>query len=129
MAHKILCFLIIIFAISVSANSQELTREQERRLSKIEGEIFSPFCPGKVLKDCPSSGATELKGELRSKLMAGESDTQIVAYLESLYGTEIHARPPMSGMGVWVWVVPGVFVLIGVVIFIFLMRRWAHQNR
>jgi cytochrome c-type biogenesis protein CcmH len=127
MERRVILSLSILLLLLSTASAQELTREQERRLSRIESEIFSPFCPGKVLKDCPSSGATELKSDLRQKIINGQSDQQVVKYLETLYGTEIHARPPMSGMGVWVWVVPGVFVGIAAVAFLVFLRRFIRN--
>lgn len=101
------------------ANSAEI----EQRLSAIDVSVMSPFCPGRVLRDCPSSAAAELKGKIRQQLEEGKSDQEIMDQLVVIYGDGIHAVPSFYGFDLLAWVLPGVFLLLGLVIGCFWLRR------
>jgi cytochrome c-type biogenesis protein CcmH len=79
---------------------------------RIYSEVMSPYCPGLLLADCPSTAAFELRAEIRKRLEAGQNAAEIEAWLYEQYGDAIRAVPPARGWGLWLWVLPlMVFVL------------------
>jgi cytochrome c-type biogenesis protein CcmH/NrfF len=74
----------------------------------LASRLMSPYCPGRTLADCSSSGAAELRGEIRARLEAGESTAQIKDALEQRFGSQISGEPGSSGVGLLAWTIPPV---------------------
>ena len=77
--------------------------------------MFSPFCPGRSLNDCPSSKAADLKDEMRAQLEAGTPPEVVLQGVIDKYGEQYRAVPRFAGVGILVWLVPMGFVLIGLI--------------
>ncbi len=90
----------------------------------IFGTVLSPFCPGRLLQDCPSGKATELKDAIRLRLEQGESSEAVIDSLYNTYGDEIRALPRDNFMGLLAWLMPVAFLLIGFLIF----YRWTLKK-
>lgn len=103
----------LILALSASLAAQEQAPSSEQAANEIFAEVLSPFCPGRALGDCPSSKATELKEEVRTMLKGGSTKEQVLAELFERFGDQISALPPASGFGLWAWLAPGIFLLVG----------------
>ena len=104
----------------VVVHAEELTLAQSAAASRIFTSIMSPYCPGKLLSDCPSAQAHELKESIRSDIAKGKTESEILQTLKDQFGqSTIEAEPEFSGFALVAWVVPVVFFIIG---FLFLVR-------
>ncbi len=112
-SYLAIVFFLSTCIISTAAFSLDLAKEQELTAKRIFDSVLSPFCPGRVLSDCPSSSATDLKDELRQRIINGESEEQIMQYLFGRFGTQISAVPQTSGVGLIAWLAPISFLLFG----------------
>jgi cytochrome c-type biogenesis protein CcmH len=124
---KMSLFLALILTALLGVSDSlavDLTPEQERVAQKVFSTTMSPYCPGRLLSDCPSNSASELKESLRSRIAAGESENQLELYLESVYGQGVHALPPTRGFGLVAWLTPLFFLGIGLLIF----KVWVSRN-
>jgi cytochrome c-type biogenesis protein CcmH len=105
---------------SCAQSSDSSSSQQEAELIKnshdLYRQVLSPFCPGRSLNDCPSSKAQELKDELRGRLQAGESRDVILEDVFARFGDQYRAVPVFAGIGIFVWLVPIGFVVIGLVV-------------
>jgi cytochrome c-type biogenesis protein CcmH len=95
------------------ANSAPLDPAQEQEALWVFGQVLSPFCPGKLLQDCPSSAASDLKTEIREKVRNGKSREDILADLYLVYGDELSAIPRTVGFGLLAWLAPVIFLVVG----------------
>lgn len=112
--HSALFIAVLIFATSVAAD--ERSEALDRESTTIYQQVFSPFCPGRSLNDCPSSKAGELKNEIRTELEAGKSSEVILSEVFRKYGDQYRAIPRFAGVGMLVWLVPIGFVAVGLII-------------
>lgn len=96
----------------------------EETANEISNTVMSPYCPGRLLRDCPSSQATELKDKIKESLIAGLSEQQVRDNLYSEYGDIILSVPKPTILGRVVWVAPIVFLLLGGL----LIFRWIRSN-
>jgi cytochrome c-type biogenesis protein CcmH/NrfF len=107
----------------------ELNAEQNSIYSTIVGKVMSPYCPGKILSDCPTEKAAELKLTIKNQIISGSKEQQIIEYLESEYGKEtISSMPTYSGFGGIAWVTPFLFLVIGGVLLIKMLKSWSVEN-
>jgi cytochrome c-type biogenesis protein CcmH/NrfF len=120
MYRSVITFLVaLVAAISVGAPqllADERSEALDREATNLYQQVFSPFCPGRSLNDCPSSKAGELKDEMRAELEAGKSPEVILNEVFQKYGDQYRAVPQFSGVGVLVWLVPIGFVAIGLAV-------------
>lgn len=117
-----LALIIISIFCSVTALAQNLTPEQEKQAQYLFDTVFSPFCPGRLLRDCPSYKAHELKDQIKSELAGGKNIDQITQDLYVKFGNSIKALPETSGFGLLAWLAPGLFLLAGAIILITWVR-------
>jgi cytochrome c-type biogenesis protein CcmH len=108
------CCAGFVGAYGVAADERSETLDLEA--TSLYQQVFSPFCPGRSLNDCPSSKAAELKDEMRAELEAGKSPDVILNEVFQKYGDQYRAIPPFAGVGILVWLVPIGFVAIGLII-------------
>ncbi|HJL00663.1 MAG TPA: cytochrome c-type biogenesis protein CcmH [Polyangiaceae bacterium LLY-WYZ-15_(1-7)] len=66
-----------------------------RRAVSLSRRTMSPFCPGRTLDDCPSSGASRWRQDIRRWVDEGASDATIYARLEERApeGFDLEGRP------------------------------------
>lgn len=79
-------------------------RREARILSS---ELMSPFCPGLTLAMCPSGAALELRAEIASRFVHGETREAIIADLIARFGAAVSPEPPFAGIGALAWITPG----------------------
>lgn len=88
----------------------------DREATNLYQQVFSPFCPGRSLNDCPSSKAAELKDQMRAELEAGRAPEVILNEVFQRFGDQYRAVPQFSGVGIFVWLVPIGFVAVGLML-------------
>jgi cytochrome c-type biogenesis protein CcmH len=103
----------------------------DREATSLYQQVFSPFCPGRSLNDCPSSKAAELKDQMRAELEAGKAPEVILNEVIQKFGEEYRAVPRFTGVGMFVWLVPIGFVVVGLLIAVGLSirRNKNHSTR
>ncbi len=107
-------FCLVLLAISLPALAQSDLRHSQRlrqEATALSHSLMSPYCPGRLLSDCPSFGAFELREEIQKRLDAGETSKAIVDDLAYRFGPEIRGVPEFKGDGIALRVVP---IVVGV---------------
>ncbi len=128
MLRKLLLCTALLSAVIVPVMSPAFAADVDQinaEAADISREVMSPFCPGRTLHDCPSSSASELKQKIKDKVQAGESRSQIMEFLVSLYGSEVRATPEAEGFGALAWVMPFLFLGVGGVVWML----WLEKKR
>ena len=85
--------------------------------------LMSPFCPGRLLIDCPSGQAEALRQRIAQEEAAGRSRDDVVAGIYDEYGEIIWQAPRAVGFGWAAYVIPGVAGLVGVAVVLNFLRR------
>ncbi len=108
--RHLLAALVAALALAAPLAAQT-PREQAWDLAH---ELMSPFCPGKLLAECTSSLAGDLREDVARRIAAGETRDAVKADLIRQYGKEILGAPEAEGVGLLAWVLPA---LLGVLTF------------
>ena len=90
-----------------------------RRAHALARDLMSPYCPGRTLADCPSHDAAALRAEIRGLLRAGLDETGVRVRLEERFGDAVIGVP----RGVLGWTLPGLVLLVGAGVLVFVLRR------
>jgi cytochrome c-type biogenesis protein CcmH/NrfF len=91
----------------------------------IERQVWSPYCPGRLLIDCPTHQADELRGEISRRLDRGQSADDVMRWIRLNFGNEAIARPESA----IVWSFPVALFVIGTTVLVVLLRRWRGTLR
>jgi cytochrome c-type biogenesis protein CcmH len=57
--------------------------------------------------------AAKMRGQVRDLVASGYSEDQVLRYFERSYGEFVRLQPPLRGLNVLLWVLPGVLLLGG----------------
>lgn len=108
--------------------------QQSDRAKQIGGKFMCMCGCNQVLTQCNHVGcqtsAAMLK-ELDQAVARGETEEAMTQAFVQEYGTKVYAEPPKSGFSLVAWMMPSVYLLVGMVLVIFVISRWrkrpAHQ--
>jgi cytochrome c-type biogenesis protein CcmH/NrfF len=94
---------------------------------RIEGQVWSPYCPGRLLIDCTTQQADDLRAQIAKRLASGQSADDVLRFVRLNFGDEALARP--SGHDtLFVWSFPLALFVIGVPLLVYLLRRWTRTR-
>lgn len=93
--------------------SPGLPPELEQRAHALYKQVMCPVCQGQTLDQSRSPVAASMRGIIGERLLAGESDAQILAFFVEAYGDSVLASPPRDGVALAVWLVPPFALMLG----------------
>jgi len=80
-----------------------------RALSKV---LRCPVCQGENIDDSNAGVARDLRLLVRERLLAGDSDEAVLAYVTDRYGEYVLFEPPAKGGNLILWLAgPGMLIL------------------
>ena len=102
-------------------------RSASARTEAIAGDLRCPVCQGLSVADSHSETADAIKGDIRRRVDAGESDAAIRQHYIDSYGEWILLKPEASGVGALVWILPVGALLAAGGGLALAFRRWRRQ--
>jgi len=92
------------------------TDEDQKRYQMFLEELRCPKCKNNNLAGTNSQIAIDLRRELQRMVVDGQTDEQIVDFMVSRYGDFVLYRPRMDAKNFIIWVAPGLFLTIALII-------------
>ena len=99
--------------------------DPEDRVREIAAQLRCPVCQNLSVADSPSELAHQMRGVIRDRVRAGQTQEQIQAYFVEKYGEWVLLAPTKTGFNLLAWVLPFVGVLAGGAVVAVLVRRWS----
>jgi cytochrome c-type biogenesis protein CcmH len=112
-----LLFLFVLACASSQASPASEARE-------IEARVWSPYCPGRLLTDCATRQARQLRTDIRERLETGEEPEEVLAWVRSEFGDNALAAPDASVKGLVIWLVPAAIFAAGAVVVVRTVKKW-----
>lgn len=97
--------------------------ETQARYERIISEVRCVQCQNQTIKDSNVQIASDLRREIRRLLAEGKSDGEVFDFLVARYGEFVLYRPPMSGVSILLWIAPGLFLVIGGLVAVRVVRK------
>lgn len=98
---------------------------QEARAQTIGRQLRCLVCQNESIEDSHADLARDLRGIVRTRLTAGETDAQVVEWVVARYGDFVRLRPPFNAATVLLWGSPALALLLGLGAAAFARRRQA----
>jgi cytochrome c-type biogenesis protein CcmH len=76
--------------------------------------------------ECPSQA--EMRAMAAKEIAAGKDETTILQDFVLRYGVKVLASPPTQGFNVTVWILPGIGLLLGLGLVVFIVRHWRRPG-
>jgi len=115
--------LAILLAVSLSAQARDAAPQAalpstddpviEQRLVNLAEDLRCLVCQHESLAGSRAALAEDLRREIRTQMMAGKNDREVVAYLTERYGDFVLYRPPFKPVTWLLWLGPVLFLGIG----------------
>lgn len=96
----------------------------EARARVISESLRCPVCLNESIDESNAAISRELRLLIRERLVAGDTNTEVIGFVVSRYGEFVLMRPDTSGMNLVLWLAgPAMFVLAGGTVILTLRRR------
>lgn len=105
--------LFLILALMASPAHAQISESDEARARDIGHQLRCVVCQNQSIEESEAELALDMKKIVRDRIVAGESDTQIMAYMQSRYGDYVLLKPPVQSNTYVLWFLPAGLVLLG----------------
>ena len=96
----------------------------ERRARDLSKELRCLVCQNQSIDDSDADLARDLRGLVRERLLAGDSDEEIIDFVTQRYGDFVLLRPPVRPSTWMLWYgPPALFVMAGIAMVFYMRRR------
>jgi cytochrome c-type biogenesis protein CcmH len=101
----------------------------EARASQLYGQLRCVVCQSQSLAHSNATLASDMRAVVRERLLAGQSNQEILDYMQVRYGDYVLMLPPLQGNTLILWLMPGLLLLgggIGIGVFLRQQNRRAN---
>tara|TARA_B100000674_G_scaffold440702_1_gene403759 strand:- start:45 stop:422 length:378 start_codon:yes stop_codon:yes gene_type:complete len=121
---KIHFFLIILFNLF----SSNLLSDENLK-NKIYKNLRCLVCQGQSIADSNSDFAQTLKNVVDDKLKDGMQEKEVYNFLSEKYGDWILYNPPLNVKSYILWILPYLYFIFGVGLFIFFYKKTIKHRK
>lgn len=115
MLRRLLLCLILLAAPALAVQPDEILPDPalEARARALSQLIRCPVCQGENIDESNATIARDLRLVIRERLVAGDSDQAVLAYVTDRYGEFVLFRPEACGANLILWIAGPVLLLLG----------------
>jgi cytochrome c-type biogenesis protein CcmH len=130
-ARRALVALLLALALAAPAQAVEPNEvlkdaKLEARARELSKELRCLVCQNQSIDDSAAPLARDLRVLVRERLLAGDSDRQVLDYLTQRYGSFVLLKPPMKPATYLLWFGPALVLALGAAGLYLLARRRAR---
>ena len=130
MARKLVLSLLAItasfFAVAVVYAQEGYPTDDD--VNRVAKQLYCPVCPNTPLDVCETKACQDWRAQIKDQLAAGWTDDQVIQYFVEQYGERVLAEPSRSGFTSFVWLLPVVSIVIGLVVVAQVLRGWKTKR-
>ena len=105
--------MLLATAVEAVDPTQMPTPALQSRYLALTHELRCMQCQNESIADSPVDLAADLRRQVHDMLIAGKTDDDVRNFMVARYGEFILFRPRMSLRTAWLWLAPGVLILVG----------------
>jgi cytochrome c-type biogenesis protein CcmH len=95
----------------------------EARAREISRDIRCPVCQGETIDDSNAPISRDLRLIIRERLVAGDTDDEVIDYIVARYGEFVLYNPRPTGSNLILWLAGPVLLLAGIGVAVASQRR------
>lgn len=106
------------------SNTEALTEEQvELRAREIGRSLRCVVCQNQSIEESDASLAEDMRRLVRARVRQGETNTEVIDFMQERYGDFVLLKPPVQGNTYVLWAAPFMILLFGIFWFLRQMKR------
>jgi len=111
----VLILLIFLAAPAFAVQPDEMLKDPalEARARAITTTLRCPVCQGESIDDSNAPISRDLRLAVRARIMAGDSDAQVIDYVTTRYGEFVLFKPRAAGWGLMLWLAGPLMLVLG----------------
>ena len=121
--------LVSMHAWAVEPNEMLANPALEARARAISKQLRCMVCQNESIDESQAPLAHDLRVLVRQRIMAGDSDAQVINFLVSRYGEFILLKPPLSWNTLALWGAPPALLVLGILMIVVVERRRRAAGR
>lgn len=108
-------FALFVFAPinSAATDTNSADPQTEERAKEIGRALRCVVCQNQSIEESDASLAEDMRRLVRARLASGDSNSEVIAYMQSRYGDFVLLKPPMKPSTYFLWFAPFIFAVIG----------------
>lgn len=131
--YHVACFSLLAFFFALLFATPTLAQDtpppiSDDEVNAIAKDMFCPVCENVPLDVCPTQACAQWRELIRQRLSEGWSEQQIKDYFVQQYGDRVLAEPPRSGLNWLIYIIPPLFVLLGAILVVRVLRTWKTET-
>ena len=113
--RSLLILLVFIASPAFAVQPDEMLADPalEARARAITINLRCPVCQGESIDDSNAPISRDLRLAVRERLVAGDSDDQVIEYVTTRYGEFVLFKPRSTGSGLILWLAGPLMLLAG----------------
>jgi cytochrome c-type biogenesis protein CcmH len=128
MMRSVAAFLLALLCVLTLAHAVEPDEKLadpvlEARARSLTAQLRCVVCQNQTVDDSDAPLAKDLRVIVRERLVAGDSDQQVLDFIVARYGKFVLLKPPFEGDTIALWFGPIVLLLAGLALAFFYIRR------
>tara|TARA_R110002124_G_scaffold155181_3_gene322310 strand:+ start:958 stop:1428 length:471 start_codon:yes stop_codon:yes gene_type:complete len=128
-------YLLFIFALMLPLAAQAVEPDEilqdpvlEARARVVSKELRCVVCQNQDIDSSNAGVARDLRLLVRERLVAGDTNAQVVAYIQARYGDFVLLSPPFKPETYVLWLAPPALALFAFAIGVSVLRRSRRKN-
>ncbi len=123
-ALMLFCWLAFAWPVFAAVEYHDFKQpEQEQAYQSLISELRCLVCQNQTIADSNADLAKDLRRQVYEMLQKGQSKQQIVDFMTDRYGDFVLYKPAFKLKTGLLWLGPGLFLLIGLVTVVVVVRR------
>jgi cytochrome c-type biogenesis protein CcmH len=114
-------------AVAISPDELLPDPAQEARARAITRELRCVVCQSESIDESNADIARDLRLLVRERIVAGDTDAEVLDFVVDRYGEFVLFRPPMTPANAPLWLAGPVFLLFGLALVAAVVRRRARD--
>ena len=124
MKKGLICLLVAWLLLVPVAFADEGPTQDD--VNAVARRLFCPVCENTPLDVCPTEACQQWRDVIRTKLVEGQSEEEIMEYFANMYGDSVLAEPPPRQVAAWLF--PVIIVLVAVAALALWLRSWTRPD-
>lgn len=129
--------MILLITLSISTVQPSFTQDNKTTISEKEIELRAKeigmglrcvMCKNESIEESPSTTAQDMRRIVRERIRNGETDAQIIDYMQSRYGDFILLKPPVQPNTYLLWSLPFIILVLALFWFWRAVRKYSDQS-
>ncbi|MEM9999575.1 MAG: cytochrome c-type biogenesis protein [Pseudomonadota bacterium] len=124
-----LCLFLVLPLTNVGAVTPEEILDDpalEERARELSAQLRCMVCQNQSIDDSDAELAKDLRVLVRERLVDGDTNEEVLAFVVDRYGEFVLLRPTLSGRNAILWATPAIVLLLGAIGFFSYTRNRAQ---